>query len=168
MPPGSRPTADQVIAQLGLQPLPGEGGYFRQTWISDAHCAHGRPASSAIWFLLTPRDFSAWHRLATSEELWHFHAGDPVEHAMLDPHSRTLQVNVLGADVVGGELPRLAVPHGAWQGARLRPGSIAHGWSLLGCTVTPAWDPGDFELGSRATLAREFPGAAEWIRSLTR
>ena len=45
--------AEKIIAQLGLAPLPREGGFFRPSWVSTARLANGRAAGSAIWFLLT-------------------------------------------------------------------------------------------------------------------
>lgn len=161
------PEAKKIIAQLGLERLPHEGGYFRRTWESAARVAKGRAAGSAIWFLLTPTEFSAWHRLH-AEEVWHFYGGDPVEHVQLDPQGRTLSVTVLGAEILTGEQPQLAVRGGVWQGARLMAGSRRRGWALLGCTMTPAWVESDFALGSRAELRRQFPDAAEWIHALTR
>lgn len=159
--------AEDIIRQLELAPLPGEGGFFRQTWVSSTRLANGRAASSAIWFLLTTDVFSALHRIP-AEELWHFHAGDPVDHVYLHPTGGDVHVNVLGVELAGGQRPQLAVPGGVWQGARLKKGPQSHGWALLGCTVTPAWSEAEFELGERAALTREFPGAAQWIGALTR
>ena len=159
--------AEKIIAELGLEPLPQDGGYFRPAWVSEARLASGRAAGSAIWFLLTPESFSAWHRLQ-AEELWHFYAGDPVEHALIEPVSGALRVTMLGSGVTAGQRPQLPVPGGAWQAARLKAGRTPAGWALLGCTVTPAWDEREFELGGRAELLQAFPAAAEWIRALTR
>jgi len=164
---GVNPEAKKIIAQLDLVRLPREGGFFRQTWVSSARVAKGRAAASAIWFLLTPEDFSAWHRLR-SEEMWHFHAGDPVEHVRLNPKSRQADVTVLGADVLAGEQPQVLAAAGIWQAARLRQVKRGRGWALVGCTVTPAWADADFELGRRAELHRRFPRAADWIVGLTR
>src|ERR1044071_9437046 len=69
MPPNA--DAQRIIAELRLAPLAREGGWFRQTWAT--------AAGSAIYYLMTPEDFSALHCLS-SDEIWHFHAGDPVEH----------------------------------------------------------------------------------------
>jgi uncharacterized protein len=156
-----------MITSLGLSPLPREGGYFRQTWRS--------AAGSAIYFLLTPDDFSALHRLGNTDEVWHFYAGDPVEHAMLGAGDAAARLTILGNNVLAGETPQLVVPAGVWQGARLVPGgghglsaALRAGWALVGCTLTPAWDDDDFELGKRTALEREFPAAASLIEALTR
>jgi len=179
-----------VIAALDLAPLPREGGFFRQTWRD----ATGR--SSAIYFLVTEDGFSALHRLKTLHEIWHHHAGDGVEHVILDPTDGSVGITCLGGDVLRGDIPQLLVPAGVWQGARLAPrGALhsparasassasashasvttpaspsprSHGWALLSCTVTPAWDDADFVLGDRAALAHAFPAATTHIYALTR
>jgi predicted cupin superfamily sugar epimerase len=162
---GMTSTARQLIAALKLEPLPREGGFFRQTWRSEA--------GSAILFLITAEQFSALHRIA-QDELWHFHAGDPVEHVQLDPRDGRTRVTRLGGNVLAGEQPQLVVPRGTWQGARLEeaPGATAreprHGFALLGCTLTPPWDERGFELADRGALERAFPENASQIRALTR
>lgn len=149
--------ARALIDSLGLAPLPEEGGFFRVTWRG----AHG----SAILFLITPADFSALHRIA-EDELWYFHAGDPVEHVRIDPGTGVLTTTRLGADVTRGETPQLAVPAGHWQGARLA--ATGHGYALLGCTVTPPWTPAGFKLGARDALTSAFPQHAAAIARFTR
>ena len=154
------PNARAIIAALRLEPLPGEGGFFRQTWRSET--------SSAILFLLTPADFSALHRL-DREEVWHFHGGEPVEHVQLDPTSGQVRILRMGADVLVGEAPQVIVPPGIWQGARLVPRAApVADFALLGCTVSPPWDDRGFTLGERAALTGAFPAQAELIRVLTR
>jgi predicted cupin superfamily sugar epimerase len=156
--------AKQLVARLGLERLPHEGGWFRQTWLSAVRLADGRPAGSAIYFLITPGDFSALHRMKT-DEVWLFHAGDAVEHVTL-AHGGA-QVTRVGGDVAAGEVPQLAVPGGVWQGARLAQAGT-RGWALLSCTMAPAWDEREFELGQREPLALEFPLARAPIEALTR
>jgi len=181
--------AEKIITQLGLAPLPVEGGFFRQTWISRERLANGRAAGSAVYFLITPEDFSALHRLKT-DELWHFYAGDPVEHLQLDPRDGSACLTAIGSDVAAGQHPQLTVPGGVWQGGRLalspaeglaedsagraalrpRPGqpSKVRGWALLGCTLAPAWDEREFSVGQRTELLRDFPHEARLIVALTR
>lgn len=149
----------QLITTLGLTPLPGEGGYYRATWRN--------PTASAILYLMTPTDFSALHRLA-QDEVWHFHAGDSIEHVQWAPPAGAPRVTRLGADVLGGEQPQVAVAAGSWQGARLAAGATGRGWALLGCTVSPPWDERGFEVGRREDLLAQFPTEEAWIRALTR
>lgn len=40
-------------------------------------------------------------------------------------------------------------------------------YSLVGCTVAPGFQFEDFELGSRATLLKEFPAASDLVEKLT-
>lgn len=158
------PTPAEIIALLKLEPLPNEGGFFRQTYASNVLLPSGRATGTAIYFLITPDGFSALHTLAT-EEVWHFYAGDPVEHVMLDMIANTGTKTLLGPDFALGQRPQLVVPAHACQGARLAPGG---NWALLGCTMSPGWDEREFALGDRAALLEQFPGWAADILALTR
>lgn len=158
--------ARHLISKLGLVSLPLEGGFYASSWTSADRRPDGRAFGSAILFLITEDDFSALHRLGM-HEIWHFSAGDPAELIRLDPRTGSCRVCVLGPDVGGGHAPQAPVPPGEWQGARIIPGG-ARGWALFGCTLAPAWDEREFELGQREALVREFPAHAGIIRSLTR
>lgn len=158
--------ARQIIARLGLEPLPHEGGWFRRTWQSPETVAPDRAAWAAIYFLVTPEGFSALHRLET-DEIWHFHAGDTLEHVTLDPATGAVTVTPLGNRVLAGDSPQVVVARGVWQGARLAAGG-AHGWALLTCTMAPQWVEREFSLGERDALTRRFPAAREQIAALTR
>jgi predicted cupin superfamily sugar epimerase len=158
------PTAADIISLLHLEPLPNEGGFFRQTYASAGTLPGGRPAGTAIYFLITPEGFSALHTLAT-EEVWHFYAGDPVEHVVLDAITHTGIKTRLGSDLSQGQRPQLVVPAQACQGARLVSGGS---WALLGCTMSPGWDEREFRLGDRDTLLAQFPKWAADILALTR
>jgi predicted cupin superfamily sugar epimerase len=158
--------AEKIIAQHGLKPLPAEGGFYRQVWVSAVRLPGGRAAASTIWFLLTREDFSAWHRV-DAEEVWQFHSGDPVTHLQLDSTASNggVRETTLGDTSLAAPL---VVPAGAWQAARLTPGLGRHGWALLTCTMAPAWDEKGFELGRRGDLTRQFPAAVDLIAALTR
>ena len=124
-----------------------------------------KPAGTAIYYLLSddPDSFSALHRLPT-DEVYHFYLGDPVELLLLAPDGGS-DVARLGSDLRRGERVQFVVPHGAWQGSRLRPGGR---WALLGTTMAPGFDPSDFELGRAAELAERWPECAALIRELSR
>lgn len=166
--------AEELKRRLRLEPLPVEGGWFRQTWRAEeevaraalpARYAGARPFGTAIYYLLTNEAdcFSAMHRLLT-DEVYHFYLGDPVEMLLLDPGGRGEQV-VLGPGLERGQQVQFVVPREAWQGSRLVPGGR---FALLGTTMAPAFDPADFTLGKRAELVERYPAFADAIRNLTR
>jgi predicted cupin superfamily sugar epimerase len=162
--------ARTLIDTLGLEPHP-EGGYYRETWRSSvrlpgtalpADYVGDRRAGTAIYYLLTPDGFSAFHRVA-SDEIFHFYGGDPVELWMLSDGAGTC--TTLGPDIAGGMRPQAVVPAGVWQASRLKEGG-AH--ALLGTTVAPGFDFEDFELAERAALQALHPEHAEIVAALTR
>jgi len=167
-------TARAIIELLHLEPLPVEGGYFRQTWIADevipaealpTRYARSKPAGTAIYYLLTDEadSFSAFHRLPT-DEVYHFYLGDPVEQWLLHEGGRVERV-LLGHDIAAGHRVQHVAPRGAWQGSRLVPGGR---WALLGTTMAPGFDPGDYEGAAGEALLANYPEAAAVIRALTR
>jgi predicted cupin superfamily sugar epimerase len=159
-------TADEIKALLKLEPLTVEGGFFRRSWTSPHAVGMprgDRPMSTAIYYLLEPKAFSAMHVLA-SDEIYHFYLGDPVEMLQLFPDGSS-SVVTLGPDLAAGQHVQLVVPAGVWQGARLAgDGKVA----LLGCTVTPGFDFADYRSASYAELAGKWTQEAERIRELTR
>ena len=157
-------TAEDVIAALGLEPHPLEGGFFRETYRT-AQKVHGqeRPLATAIYYLLTDRSCSAMHRLP-GDELFHFYLGDPVRQLHLRPNGSG-EVVTLGADVLAGQRPQALVPGGVWQGACLAPGGRL---ALLGTTMSPGFAYPDYQTGDRAELTRQYPQFAEMIGALTR
>lgn len=129
--------AQRIIDQLGLQRHP-EGGWYRETWRHDAGAGQ-RGAGTAIYFLLQAGEQSAWHRVDAAE-IWHFYAGSPLE-LRLAAHRSEVHASVLGPDVLAGQRPQTIVPAGMWQSAR----SLG-AWTLVGCTVSPAFQFEGFEL----------------------
>lgn len=167
-------SAQAVIDALQLTPLPVEGGYFRETYraseqiLGDALPARypdNRALATAIYFLVTAEQFSALHALPT-DELYFFHAGDPLEMLLLPPGEPS-QVPCLGADVRSGQTPQLTVPRDVWQGSRPLPGG-AHGFSLVSTTMAPGYEQSDPRFGERESLMATWPEAAELIKALTR
>jgi uncharacterized protein len=159
-------TAQEIKALLNLQPHPVEGGSFRRTYCSTGtvELPRGvRAQGTAIYYLLEPGTFSEMHVL-TSDEIFHFYLGDPVEMLQLHPDGSSA-VFTLGPDLQAGQHVQLIVPAGVWQGARiLGDGKVA----LLGCTVTPGFDFADYRSGSYDELVQKWPDQAERIKALTR
>ena len=166
-------TAQEIIALLGLQPHPEEGGFFRETYRSpetvpaaDLEPGYGgaRSHSTAIYYMLTPTTYSAMHKVR-SDEVYHFYLGDPIEMLQLAPDG-TGRTILIGPDVAAGMYPQLVVPRGVWQGSRLVPGG-KHGFALLGATVAPGFDFADYEHGDRAALVAAWPDFKDKIVART-
>ena len=123
--------AESIISRLGMQPHP-EGGYFAETFRDDY--------STAIFFLLRAGEKSRWHRVTGSAEIWHFHAGAPLA-LQLFVDKGAVEDHILGCDLEDNQRPQLVVPSGAWQTAE----SLGQ-WTLVSCTVAPAFEFANFEL----------------------
>jgi hypothetical protein len=155
----------RVIAMLDLQPHP-EGGWYAETFRSpiSVSLVDGRERSSvtAIHFLLKAGGFSAWHRVS-SDEIWHFQEGNPLELVTIDPQG-TAVTTLLGPDLANGMKTHHAVPSGWWQAAR---SAGAAGHTLVVCTVSPGFDFADFEMPGREELLGILPGQRDLILEFT-
>ncbi len=123
--------AADIIRHLDMKPHP-EGGHYVETFRDDA--------STAIYFLLEEGEYSHWHRVHGSAELWHHYAGDALQ-LMLSSDGSEIAKHHLGLRFEKNEKPMVVVPAGCWQMAR----SLGH-WTLVGCTVAPGFDFANFEM----------------------
>jgi predicted cupin superfamily sugar epimerase len=131
------PSAAELIARLELQPHP-EGGHYRETFRDPRTDANGRSLSTAIYFLLARGQRSHWHRI-DAVEIWHYYAGHALSLKIADDDGqRSIR---LGPDLGAGEVPQAIVPAQAWQAAE-----STGDWTLVGCTVAPAFDFATFEV----------------------
>lgn len=150
-------TADDIIKKLGLIPLKPEGGFFIETARSTEtiETEKGRRNFySSIYFLLTSNTYSAIHRLK-SDEIWHHYRGDAVEMLLLFTDG-THKITTLGNEIEKGQHPQILVPAGVYQGARIVEGGE---YALMGTTVSPGFDPDDFELADAKLLGKLYPDA---------
>ena len=159
------------VEKLRLEPHP-EGGYFRQTYKADLTIARealsagfvgDRAASTAIYFLLEGKNFSAFHRLR-SDEVWHFYAGLPLNVEVIDP-SGSRSAILLGDHPEAGEVFQAVVRAGCWFASHVADWKS---WALVGCTVAPGFEFDDFEMGKRAELLKRYPHHRGLIERLTR
>ena len=164
-------SAQEIIKRLALEPLPAEGGFYRETYRSgetltaealQREFGGKRSVSTAIYYMLIPDICSAIHRLP-SDEMFHFYLGDPVTMLQLHPDGSS-QVITLGQAIDKGQALQVLVPKGSWQGAFLAGGGR---YALLGTTVAPGFEFQDYQQGDRETLIREYPGQRSLIEKLT-
>jgi predicted cupin superfamily sugar epimerase len=161
-------TFDDVRKLLDLTPN-ATCGYVRVTFISQhkiaaggmqAPFADGRPAGSALYFMLTPQEPVKLHRIR-NDQLYHYYLGDPIEVLMMLQDGST-QFHVVGPDLRKGHTVQLLIPGGTFHTARIIGGRR---WFLGASTEWPGVEPKDVELGNADALAAKYPKVASDIRS---
>lgn len=141
--------AEQIIEMLELEPLPGEGGFFRETYRASGAMpgpegfGGDRTYSTQIYYLLRAGSVSRMHRVR-SDEVFHHYLGAPVTQLQISGAGDCAVVSI-GPNLAAGHRPQVVVPAGVWQGAFLDSDDPA-AFALLGCTVSPGFEWEDFEL----------------------
>ncbi len=125
-----RAEAEHIIERLSLSPHP-EGGFYRETFRHQP--VHGgRGALTVIYYLLRAGERSAWHRI-DAVEVWHHYAGAPLR-LSLSEDGLEVRSFILGKDLVAAQELHAVVQEHVWQSAE----SLGR-WTLVGCTVAPAF-----------------------------
>ena len=162
--------AQEIIDYFGMKLLPEEGGWYVEMYRAseriaqaelDARYTGDRCHSTAILYLLTADTVSKMHRVK-SDEIFHYHLGDPVKMLQLFPDDSGKEI-IIGPDILNGQQVQVMVPHGVWQGSRLIESGA---WCLMSCTVSPGFEYDDYEHGQRDRLIEQWPSSADEIRRL--
>ncbi len=143
-------TAEQIIEELGMAPIPDEGAWLVQ--------GPRVPGLSTILAVVTdrPDGFSALHRLDIDEG-WQWLDGAAASMLLLAPDGTGRRTTL------DARHPQLIVPRGTWQGA-----ATLGDWTLVACWCSPAFEDEHFTLGARAELAAAYPAFAADIATLIR
>lgn len=142
--------AAEIVAELNLQPLPDEGGFWAPgVRLGEMNC---------IYFLMTGAadGFSALHRLEVTEG-WQWLAGAPARMVQLSETTGLSELSLSSEDA------QTIVPVGVWQGAR-----TLGDWTLVSCWCAPAFTEEIFELAMPEDLISRWPEHAAVIREFTR
>ena len=96
-------------------------GYVRVTLVSkrkiapggmQAPFADGRPAGSALYFMLTPEEPVKLHRIR-NDQLYHYYLGDPIEVLTMLEDGST-EFHLVGPDLRKGHQVQLYIPGGTF------------------------------------------------------
>ncbi|MBO8435385.1 MAG: cupin domain-containing protein [Spirochaetes bacterium] len=112
--------ASDVIERLGLEPLEGEGGYFR-------FLGKFGDGAGSIYYLITKDSFSSLH-LLDDDELWFFLEGGEAEQIIFDGEKKERRILSPSSRVS-------FVPAGMWQETKLLSGNYA----LFSTVMSPAY-----------------------------
>jgi hypothetical protein len=160
-----------LITFYELKPHP-EGGFYKRTYTAEMEIAQeslgsefdgSRQVSTAIYYLLTPGTFSAFHRIK-SDELWHFYLGTSLNIHVIHPTGK-YEILKLGDNLLNGESFQHVVKAGCWFAS---VPSNPDGYSFVGCTVSPGFDFNDFELADSDLLSNDYPQHEMLIKRFTR
>jgi uncharacterized protein len=144
-----------------MAPLPVEATFFAQTYRSEERYGDGRICTAGVGlYSVDPPSRSLFHRL-TFDEVWHFHAGDPLRLVLLHPDGSDAEV-ILGDPTAGHEAQHV-IPAGSWQAGEVAPGGT---WSFFGVTMAPGFTAECFEGGHAGALLASHPARAADIERL--
>jgi predicted cupin superfamily sugar epimerase len=148
--------AKEVIELLGLEPLTVEGGFFKEVYRSGVMAADGQRCSgTSIYYLMTEKDVSAWHKVE-SDEIWAYHGGIPAVQMLVFPDGK-FEKRIIGNDLEKGHVPQSIIPAGTWQAATLIEQSDEELWGLFGAAVFPGFEYGDFTGATVEKVVELFP-----------
>jgi predicted cupin superfamily sugar epimerase len=128
--------ADNLIKKLNMISHP-EGGHYVENFKNNN--------VSQIYYLLKSNEKSHWHRL-TKNEILHFYSGDPLE-VFTSSDGIDYDLFSLGSD----DNYIYTVKANTWFAMR-----SAGSYSLIGCTVAPAFNFNDFELAPATWRPEKF------------
>jgi hypothetical protein len=139
-----------------------EGGYFKESFVSQDEVNKDKKLWSSIYFLLETGEVSNFHRLK-SDELWYYHDGEALTIYMITPEGELI-TKKLGKNIEKGEAPQVLVEKGCIFGSAMNN----DGYALVGCMVSPAFQYDEFELFKRDDLLELYPNYKDIIIKLTR
>lgn len=128
-------TVEEIIETLGLE-RHAEGGWFGRMFRE--HTVSGRPALTAIYYLLEGGDKLPWHKV-DAFVVWHYYDGAPAE-IKISRNSSQGETLILGRDLAAGQRPQIIVPAFYWHSV------VSTGeWTLAGSTVAPGWSEANIQ-----------------------
>lgn len=164
---------DRIIELLDLKPHP-TCGFVAETYrarqrIPDEALptmySGSRPFASVLYFMVTADAQIRLHRIR-SDQMYHHYMGDPLEVLLLYPDG-TGEIKIVGGDLEVGMRHQLLIPGGTFHTSRLRKGSAATAFALLGTTEWPGFESSDLELGEPTELIAAYPTLRRDIEEFT-
>ena len=159
-------TVNSIIKKLKLKKHP-EGGFYSETYrskhvIKKSHLPKkfggNRNHSTSIYFMLSGKQFSAFHRLK-ADEVWHFYSGSPLYIYVIQKNGKLKKI-ILGKN----HYYQTVIHAEQWFAAEV---SDPKSYSLVGCTVSPGFHFDDMELAEENTLIKLYPNLKGLISRLT-
>lgn len=161
---------NRYVENLGLQPLPQEGGYFKETVRSPNKVqtpereGSERDFYTTIYYMITPElGGKNYLQCVNSECVYFFHDGWPAKFVLVSPEGKC-QEHILGHDVAKGHVLQLLVPRGYLKAGKILveekgcakfPGESP--FTLVSEQVSPGFDPRDRRNLNTDDIKTSFP-----------
>lgn len=174
--PIAQRSAKEVIEILGLQPHPEKGHFAEMHRDTHFNSDGKSPGTCIYYLLEGESGLSHWHRVLDGTEIWHWYAGAPMRLSLSWDDGKPVRDHILGNDLwqvssgwreaseglrvlfllslesslndidhlyacVQGQRPQVVVDVAEWQHAQ----SLGD-WTLVGCTVSPAFTMESFDM----------------------
>ena len=131
-------SSSEIINKFKLKPHP-EGGWFREIIRGENYVTRKdgqkRNNITSIYYLLCKSERSKWHRLNSSDEIWIYLQGAPLNLYFLDDKKALKNIRL------DSKNPIEMIPSGYWQAAK-----SSGEFTLASCCVGPGFDFKDFEM----------------------
>jgi predicted cupin superfamily sugar epimerase len=150
-----------LIQELQLKPHP-EGGYYSETYRAEemVQTQNGnRNLMTVIYFLLTSKDMSRFHVIASDEHWFHHEGADLSIHVLDESGHKILKLGRNSAEAK----PQQLVQKQKVFGSTL---DVENSFALVSCVVAPGFDFADFKLLTKEELHVLFPTHASIIEKL--
>lgn len=153
-----------IKRKLNLIAHPAEGGFFKRNYTAEVkayfpNIEEEREIASAILYLFGEKSFSYPHYLK-QDEIWHFYSGDPVELLLMFKDGKT-ELITMGNDILNEQKPQVVILAGTVFCAKMVKGGD---YSLIGATLSPAFEYGDYHEVDCANLINKLPKYREFLQ----
>ena len=161
-------SAEEVCALLKLEPTPRAVSCASHLSATNelrpgglpAPFLDGRPAGSALYFMVTPDAPVRLHRIR-NDQLYHRYLGDPIQVLMLHENGTSERVVVV-PDLRASQCVQLLIPGNTFHTARVIG---QRRWFLGASTEWLGVEKVDVEIGDVETLAAKYPDVADDLRA---
>lgn len=160
------PSVEEIIEKYDLEPHV-EGGYFKEDFKSEIILPNEvtkkgkRSLITSCYYLIPQGERSIFHKL-TSDEIWNFHVGGPVDVYEINDKGN-LTITTLGPDIHLGQSIKHFVKKGTWFGVLPHPGTD---YAFFTAIVAPGFEFDDWEKGDPKFLKNLCPEASKIIERL--
>ncbi|RLA43573.1 MAG: cupin domain-containing protein [Gammaproteobacteria bacterium] len=151
-------TREEIIERLKLAPHPTEGGYFKRTYASSLNIEgtdSRRKILTSIYYMLTSDDPHGYLHKNKSDIIHFHHLGSAIKYLIISPEGK-IKEQILGPDIINGQLPQLVVNGGDWKVSQLCSGE----YGLISEAVAPGFEYEDNEIATSELVKLTFPDLA--------